>query len=133
MNAFIIQMENRPGMLAGLAEAIAEKGINITAIAGATATESGSVVLLTNDEAGTRSVLDATGINYRQVGLVAAGLEDRPGTLAAAARRLADAGVNIEAFLPTGSEGGRIQLAFAVDDAEAARSALGELAGAAQG
>lgn len=128
MDVFIIELENRPGMLAGLAEAIADKGINIEAIAAASSTDTASVALLTNDEASTRSVLDGTGVNYRTAALVNAALEHRPGTLADAARRLADAGVNIEALLATGMDGGRVTLAIAVDDADAARSALGELA-----
>jgi hypothetical protein len=128
VDAFIVELENRPGMLAGLAEAIAEKGINISAVAGASATDRGSVALLTDDDAGTRSVLDASGVTYRTCSLVTASLEDRPGSLAAAARRLASAGVNIEALFATGMDGGRVQLAFAVDDAEGAKSALGDLA-----
>jgi hypothetical protein len=128
MDVFIIELENRPGMLAGLAEAIAEKGINITNIAGATTTETGAVALLTNDMAGTKSVLDASNVTYRSCGLVSASLEDRPGSLADATRRIADAGVNVDALFATGIEGGRITLAIAVDDVEAARSALGDLA-----
>jgi hypothetical protein len=128
MDVFIIELENRPGMLAGLAEAIAEKGINVTNIAGATTTDTGTVALLTNDAAGTRSVLDASSVTYRTCGLVSASLEDRPGSLAAATRRIADAGVNIDALFATGMEGGRVTLAIAVDDVEAARSALGDLA-----
>jgi hypothetical protein len=115
-------------MLAGLAEAIAEKGINITNVAAATSTDTGSVALLTNDAAGTRAVLDATGVTYRTCGLVSASLEDRPGSLAAAARRIADAGVNIDALFVTGTDGGRVTIALAVDDVDAARAALGDLA-----
>jgi hypothetical protein len=128
MDVFIIELENQPGMLAGLAEAIAEKGINISSVAGATSSDKGTVALLTNDAAATRSVLDASGVTYRTCGLVSATLEDRPGSLAAAARRLADAGVNIDAVFPTGMEGGRVTLAIGVDDIEAARTALGDLA-----
>jgi hypothetical protein len=128
MDVFIIELENRPGMLAGVAEAIAQKGINITNVAGATSSDAGAVALLTNDVAGTRSVLDASGVTYRTCGLVSASLEDRPGSLAAAARRIADAGVNIDALFATGMDGGRVTLALAVDDVDAARSALGDLA-----
>jgi hypothetical protein len=131
MNAFIIELENRPGVLADITEAIAQKGINITAIAAATATDMGSVALLTNDEAGTRGALQGTGANFREVALVSSAIEDRPGSLAQAARRLADAGVNIEALFATGSEGGKVTIAFAVNDAEAARTALGVRTGAA--
>jgi hypothetical protein len=130
MDVFIIELENRPGMLAGLAEAIAEKGINIESVAGSSSIDHASVALLTNDIAGTRIVLDATGVSYRTVPLVEASLEHRPGSLAAAARRLADAGVNIEALFATGMDGGKVTLAIAVDDADGARSALGDLAAA---
>ena len=131
VNAFIIELDNQPGQLASVAKATAESGINITAIAGAASGEHGSIILITNDEAGTRSCLDGHGFSYRPIGLASAALEDRPGALAEAATRLADAGVNVEALLPTGMAGGRITVAFGVGDVEAAKQALGELAGAA--
>src|SRR3989304_4428597 len=49
-----------------------------------------------------RSLLSAKGFAYREVELVACTLEDKPGTLAEATRKLADAGINIEACLPAG-------------------------------
>ena len=128
MNAFIVEMENRPGMLAGLTEAIGGRGINITAVAAATSTDRGAVALLTDNEAGTSSALDDAGVTYRTCAVVSAVLDHRPGSLADAARRLATAGVNVEALLATGMEEGRVVVAFAVDDADGARAALGELA-----
>jgi len=132
MRAFIVELPNTPGSLASLTEAIAERGINITGVAGATCGGSGSVGLITNDEASTSSVLDGGSFSFRQIDLVSAALDDRPGTLAAAARRLADAGVNVEFLLPTGMEGGKISVAFGVENASAAQEALGELASAAR-
>lgn len=128
MRAFIIQAENRAGALADLAEAIGQRGINITGVAGSTWDSAGAIALITNDDSGTRSILDERGADYRETELVAAGMEDRPGTLAAAARRLADRGVNIEAIMPTGMQGTRVTVAFAVDDVNAAREALGDMA-----
>jgi hypothetical protein len=128
MNAFVIQLENKPGGLAKVAEAIAERGINITGISAAGSGDSGAIGLVTNDEDGTGQALDRAGITYRTLQLVAAQLQDRPGTLADAARRLADAGVNVELVLPTGMSGSTINVAFGVDDAAAASRALGELA-----
>ena len=130
MNAFIITLDNRPGALADIAGAIAEKGINITGVAGATEGASGTIALVSNDEAGTRSALQGAGARFREVALASAALEDKPGVLADAARRLADAGVNIEAIFPTGMEGGKITIAFGVDNIEAAKTALGQLTGA---
>ncbi len=131
MNAFIVDLENRPGSLAAVTEAIASKGINITAFSGATCGGGGTVALVTNDEAGTRAALAAGGWRCREVELVAAALEHQPGSLAVAARRLADAGVNIEAALPTGMSGDRVTVAFATSDAAKARQALGSMAPAA--
>jgi hypothetical protein len=128
MNAFIVELENRPGSLASVADSIAQKGINITAVSGATVGNQGSVTILTNDESGTRSALEAGGFAYREIGLVSAAIEDKPGTLAAVARRLADAGVNVEALMLTGMDGGKVSIAIGVSDTEAAKRALGELA-----
>jgi hypothetical protein len=126
MNAFIVELKNKPGELARVTEAIAQKGINILGFTGATCGDSGSIVLLTNDEAGTKSALQGIGTPARSVELVVATLENQPGTLAAVARRLASAGVNIEAALPTGMEGGRINVAFATDNPAKARQVIGE-------
>ena len=128
MRAFIIKADNRPGALADLAEAIGERGINITGVAGSAWEDSGAIGFITNDDGGTRSVLDERGADYKETELVAAGMEDRPGTLGAAARRLADRGINIHALIPTGMQGNRVTVAFAVDDVAAAREALGEMA-----
>ena len=38
--------------------------------------------------------------------------------------------MNIEAIFPTGMEGGKITVAFGVDNAEAAKAALGQLTSA---
>ena len=54
---------------------------------------------------------------------------NRPGSLADVARRLAKAGVNIEAAFPTSMAGGNAHVAFATDDPAKAKEALGELVG----
>ena len=36
MNAFLVDLDNKPGEFARISEAIAKKGINITTISGAT-------------------------------------------------------------------------------------------------
>lgn len=128
MRAFIVKLENHPGSLADLTEALGEKGINIAGVSGTTWDGSGALSLITADEDGARTVLEDRDADYREVELVAAALEDRPGSLGAAARRLADRDVNIETVIPTGMQGGRITVAFGVDDVAAAREALGELA-----
>lgn len=127
MRAFIVELENRPGSLADLSEALGERGVNIVGVAGMTWKELGAVGLITNNDATARTVLDERGETYREVELIAAGLEDRAGALGLAARRLADRGVNVEAAMTTSMLGTKVTIAFAVDDAAAAREALGDL------
>lgn len=125
MNAFMVDLTNKPGELARVAEAIAQKGINIEAFAGATAGGSGAVVLVTNDEAGTRRAIADAGCSSREVELVMASLDHVPGSLAAATRKLADAGINIEAAMPTGMAGDKVSVSFATDNPAKAREILG--------
>jgi hypothetical protein len=122
MKAFIVQMENRPGELAKVAEAIAEKGINITGGAGLAIDGKGAFALTSNDEEGTRSALDRIGCNYQDIELVPVQVADQPGELARIARKAADAGVNIRLVLPTGMS----TVALGADDAQKLREAVGE-------
>ena len=125
MNAFIVELPNQPGSLAMLAEAVAERGINITGFAGGTSGDLGSVAFTTDDDSGTRNALGEKGWVYREVPIVRTSLDHRPGTLAAAARRLADAGVNVETAFVSGMDGDKVEVSFGVDTPEAAQRALG--------
>jgi hypothetical protein len=127
MNGFIIECANKPGEIARVSEAIAAKGINVASSASLAFGDRGAVGLLTNDERGTRQALDEAGIGYREVEVVSVSLPDKPGTLADASRRLADAGVNVELLMPTRIGGGDVVVAAGVEDAVAARDALKEL------
>jgi hypothetical protein len=128
MNAFIVDLEDRPGSVAAVAEAIALKGISITSLAGVTGRGAGGAVVLTNDEAGTRRALAEAGFTTREVEVVPHAIEDRP--VACGGRpTLADAGVNLEAVLPTGMSEARQMIASPRPTGEA-RTALGPMAAA---
>ncbi len=129
MNGFIVSLENKPGSLAQVTEAIAAKGIDITAFGGVTCGGDGTLLLLTNDEAGTRRALADAGCDVREVEVVSTAATNRPGELAKIARKLADAGVNIDAAIPTGMS----SIAIATDDPVRARSILGSEAGVGSG
>lgn len=128
MNAFIVDLEQRPGTLARATETIAQKGIDITGFAGVTCGDSGALALLTNDEDGTRRALSEAGYHVREIELVSAQIAGRPGSLAEVARKLADAGINIEAAFPTGMTGSNVTIAFATDQPAKAREVLGDRA-----
>ena len=128
MNAFIIEIANRPGELARIAATLGEAGVNISTGAGIGLATTGGFGFLTDDEAAAKRALDSAGISYRTVGVVTVNVADQPGGLASVARRLADANVNIEFVIPT-STGATRSVAIGVEDASAAGAALGDLAG----
>jgi hypothetical protein len=130
MIAFIVECENRPGEIARVSEAVAEKGINITSVGSVAWGERGAIGLLTADEDGTRDALDKAGFRCHELETVEFSLPDRPGMLAEASRKLANAGVNVEFLSASGMTGGEVTLVAAVDNAPMARQALGTLAAA---
>ena len=123
MIAFLVDLENRVGSAAEVAEAIAERGINVTGGAGMACGNSGQLAVTTNDEAATRRLLLGRGYNFREIELVPITLADTPGTFARTCRALADAKINVEAAFAMGTGGGNT-IAFATDDPARARSIL---------
>ena len=124
MTEFTVHLANRPGMLAMLAEQIASAGVNIEALAAYGVGEVGRVHLMAGDAAAVRSVLRRAGLSFDEREVLVTTLSHRPGSVAAMARSLADAGVNIEAvyLLRCSAEG--MEFAIAVDDPALARRHL---------
>jgi len=127
MKAFLIEAANRPGELARVTELIAGRGINIEAFSIGYGAD-GALAILSHDEKGLQSVLDdSQGITYKEVPLLTIWLEDKPGTVAKAARKLADVGVNIEFFAPVDFTTDRkATIAIGVDKIDVARTALAD-------
>ncbi|HEV8403205.1 MAG TPA: hypothetical protein VGQ31_09240 [Candidatus Limnocylindrales bacterium] len=132
MHAFLVELDNKAGELARITEAIAAKGVDLRAVSGSTCGSSGSLALMTDDEAETRQILTDTGATFRELEVTEASVGQAPGSLATIARRLADAGVNIEAVMPIGMVGNEISMAFITNDPATARTVLGR-AGSATG
>ena len=126
MNAFLVDLENKPGEFARIAEAIAKRGINITMISGATCGSSGRVAMATDNDSATRTVLGEAKVTYSESETAEATLRNEPGALAKVARRLANSGVNIEAIIPTGMKGNDVTVAFVTDDPVTARNLFAE-------
>jgi hypothetical protein len=116
-------LPNQPGTLALFGETLAEAGINIE---GGCAISEGSdtvVHALVGNAALARSTLESAGFVVKEehpvISFYVSG-DDRPGILARYARRIADAGVNIErTYLAAGS-----RLAFVTADNAKARTAI---------
>jgi hypothetical protein len=124
MNAFLVELQNKTGELARITEAIAAKGIDITGVSGSTCGSSGSVALMTDKEAATRTALQDARAKFRELEATEASVGVAPGSLAKVCRRLADGGVNIEALMAIGMSGNEVKLAFVTNDAAKARNIL---------
>jgi hypothetical protein len=123
MSAFTVKMDNRPGELARLCEAMAASGLNLLLCATAHG-DSGVVAFIADDEARAQAVLDAAGIEYQIRPAVTVKMDNRPGVGAAAFRKLADAGVNVDLRLPVRISDEEFYAVICCDDAAAAEGAL---------
>jgi len=123
-NQFVVELKNEPGSLALLAEALADRGIDLRAIGGGGIGDSGHIIMTTADDERTKAILDAGGYRYIEGESILTEVDDRPGGMARLSRALADAGVNIYGHLFLGRWGDRAMFAFVVDDPEKARPIL---------
>lgn len=115
MTEFIVDMENRPGRLAALTEALAAFDVNIEALTAYGHNGEGTVRLITSDAPTTRRVLDEAALNFEEHTVLTVLLPHRPGELARLTRMLADAGVNIDALYVMRANSDGIELAISVD------------------
>jgi hypothetical protein len=124
MTEFVVRMANRPGMLASLTETLAAAGINIDALAAYGVDDEGIVRLVVDEPEVARRALRDAGLHVEEHQVVTTYLSHRTGQLATVTRKLADAGVNIDALYVLHTNGEGIELAIAVDAVTTAREQL---------
>jgi hypothetical protein len=121
MKDLTLNLEDRPGRLADLGEATGNAGINIEGVCGAQE-GGGAVHILVDDEAAARAALSDAGFEVgEERDVLVVDVEDRPGSMGEVARRIGDAGANIELVYTTF---GQVRLVLGVDDIDTARAAL---------
>jgi len=125
MSAFAVSLEDQPGELARLCEAMADSGVNLLLCA-TTYSGSGVVAFIADDEASAQEVLETVGMEYLMRPALTVKLDNLPGAGAAAFRKLADAGVNVDLLLPVRISDELFFAVVCVDDEAAARAALGD-------
>ncbi len=121
---FVVQVPNKPGQMALLAEQMAAAGVDLRAIGGGGLGDFGHFIMTTADDDGARRVLETGGWTFLEGESLLTEVEDRPGGLAAIARELADNNVNVLGHLFLGRWSDRATFAFVVDDPEKARPIL---------
>jgi hypothetical protein len=116
-----ILLEDRPGTMADMGEALGRAGVNIEGLCGFPCEGKGIGHILVEDASAARRALEEIGIEVRRERQVLVlEIEDRPGALGEVSRRMANAGVNADlVYLATGT-----RLVLGVDDIDKARDAL---------
>jgi hypothetical protein len=121
---FVVQVDNRPGEMARLAEQMAAAGVDLRAIGGGGLGDFGHFIMTTADDDSARKVLEDGEWTFLEGESLLAEVDDKPGGMARIARELADANVNVLGHLFIGRWSDRATFAFVVDDPDKARPIL---------
>jgi hypothetical protein len=120
MRDLAIALENRPGALAEMGEALGRAGVSVEGGGAWVVASAGIAHFLFKDGAAARKALEAAGIRVleeREV-LIQRLKQDVPGQLGLLTRRMAEAGVNIEVLYSDHDH----QLILVVDDVARGRA-----------
>jgi len=123
LRQFEILINDRPGELAKVTDALAMNGVNIMAIASERC-ENPIIRIVTDDEQSTRSALKKANMKFRENELMVIELQDRPGELSKMAKKLAKAGVNVESIHILGKGTSTTSVALVVDNYKKASEIL---------
>jgi hypothetical protein len=125
MSAFTTSMDNTPGQLARLCEVLGARGVNLV-VCGVGHGATGTIAFIADDEAATRTALQDAAIDYTENEALTVRMQNVPGAGAALFRKLANAAVNLNVFLPVQISDDQFYAVICVSDIDAARDALGD-------
>jgi len=112
-------LEDKPGTLADMGEALGNAGINIKGGCGLPFEGQGVIHLLVDDPDGAIAALAGVGIEaHSSVTVLQKKFQDRPGELGELTRRMGDAGINVYMFYLS-ADG---EIVLGVNDIEKARA-----------
>ena len=119
MKDIAIQLENRPGALAEMGEALGNAGVSVEGGGGFVVDGKGIAHFLVENAVAARNALEANGIRVFKDNevLIQRLRQDQPGQLGKIARMMAEAGVNIEVIYSDHQN----QLILVVDDFDKGR------------
>ena len=114
-------LEDRPGTLADMGEALGKAGINIEGCCGFRSEGKGVIHILVEDVVAARRELQQAGLEVRgEREVLVLEVEDRPGALGDVTRRITKAGVNVDLIYLAANT----RLVIGADDLHKARAAV---------
>lgn len=121
-----IQLTNKPGDLARVAQALARRGVNIKALAGLSLNGMALARILPDDIVAARGAFEAANIRFTESEVNLVLLENKAGVLASVTDRLGEAGINLEAIYVAGIADDLVELAIVSDNPKKAKKVLDE-------
>ena len=116
----VATMPTRVGLLADITDAVKSAGVSITAISGYERDGKAKFLLVTDDNAKAAEAVRKLNADVREKEVLLVEFENKVGALHEAARKLAEASVNIEYTYGTTGPGDKAWLVFkTADDAKA--------------
>jgi hypothetical protein len=117
-----VQLANKPGTLAQVAQALGKAGVNMRALA----VFEGRAKIIADDPAKGREALQALGLFASIEDCLAVDMADRPGSLGDICAKLAGAGINIDyAYTGITQSAGKAVVVMVVSDLEKAARITG--------
>ena len=120
----VVMAENRVGVIAQIAGALAEGGVNLNSISTENEGQRGVVIITTDRTDHALAILNEAGFKAVSDEAVLVQLPDQPGALASLAGELKDAGLNIRTFHIIDRTEGYATAAVTTDDQMRAKTAL---------
>lgn len=120
-----LTLESKPGVLARICRALADAGVNITALCAAEAAGRGKIRMVVTDPARAKEALKAAKLRCGEEPALTLTLEDRPGALARVAEKLAQGRINIKCAYATTAGTGSATMILSVSNADKAQALLG--------
>lgn len=112
---------NTPGVVADLCTALTNADISIRAMTVLDTVDVGTMRMIVDDVDRAKRALKGSSAAYVEVPVITIGIDNQPGAFAKIARRMADAGVNIEYVYATVAPGADLTLGvFRVSDIDTA-------------
>ena len=121
----VLNLQSKPGVLANVADALGRAGVNIEGVCAVETAGRGKIRLLVSDAAKAEAALKAAKIRCGREEAISVSLENRPGALAEAAQKLAQAKVNIKCAYATTGAGGPAAVILTVSNLSKAVATLG--------
>lgn len=120
-----VWVEDRPGILGEVSSALGAKKVNIQAFLAAVLEGRGAIRMILDKPALAKKVFAQHGWENSEEDVVAVTLADIPGSPGSAARKLGEAGINIQyAYTGSAKSARKVATYFAVADLQAALKAL---------